>query len=409
MEEKGGESSQNNEKAVSKNYVDSKIAMTTILVVVFGAVFVLGLVLIGIQVSNRCTNNTDEQSGQTAVGPIMESIEVDYDSVYVDYNAPSSDSEEATNSFLALNGVKDEEYAIIHSSSELDDFVDAINSVKADDGAPFVYSVGSDFFKTGSIIAVAKEAAGFNVMDIEKVTRDESYNIHIDGSYSRFRGNSSVSGGVTLIQIQNIQPKTVTISWDASEHDNTADIPVKKPIVYLYPTKTTKVNVMLSNPERLTTDYPDYQKGWTVTAQPNGTLTDQNGKKYYALYYESKNTKKYSSDSLKEGFVVSREKVESFLDEKLAVLGLNFKEREEFITYWAGILEEKPYTFIRFQTAAEIEKNMGLIVAPKPDTMIRIVMEYQNLDTKIETKPQQLLPVSRQGFTVVEWGGTEIK
>ena len=136
-------------------------------------------------------------------------------------------------------------------------------------------------------------------MDIERVTRDESYNIHIDGSYSRFRGNSSVSGGVTLIQIQNIQPKTVTISWDASEYDNPAHIPVKKPIVYLYPTKTTKVNVMLSNPERLTTDYPDYQKGWTVTAQPNGTLTDQNGKKYYALYYESKNTKKYSSDSLR--------------------------------------------------------------------------------------------------------------
>ena len=52
---------------------------------------------------------------------------------------------------------------------------------------------------------------------------------------------------------------------------------------------------------------------------------------------------------------------------------------------------------------------MGLIVTPKPDTMIRIVMEYQNLDTKIETKPQQLSPISRQGFTVVEWGGTEIK
>ena len=98
MEEKGGESSQNNEKAVSKNYVDSKIAMTTILVVVFGVVFVLGLVLIGIQVSNKCTNNTDEQSGQTAVGPIMESIEVDYDNVYVDYNVPSSDSKEVTNS-----------------------------------------------------------------------------------------------------------------------------------------------------------------------------------------------------------------------------------------------------------------------------------------------------------------------
>ena len=408
MEEKGGESKQNSEKPVSKNYVDSKIALTAILVIVFGAIFIIGLVIIGMQVSNKCQNGGACDNNQAADGPVLESIDVNYERTIVSYSVLEAESEDVTNSFLALNGIKDEEYAIIRSSSELEDYVDAVNSLKTG-GTAFTYDVDSSFFKTGSIIVVAKEDTGIELMDIEKVTRDESYNIHIESAYSTLSYITERRGSVAFIKIQNIQPKAVSVSWDKEEYNYPAGVEVKKPIIYLYPTETTKVNVGLSNPERLTTDYPNYQKGWTVTAEPDGTLTDQNGKQYYALYYESKNTKQYGADSLNEGFVVSRDEVESFLEDKLSTLGLNYKEREEFITYWAGILEQKPYVFIRFQTAAEIDKNMGLIISPQPDTMIRVMMEYKTLDQKIEAKPQQLSPVTRHGFTVVEWGGTEIK
>ena len=408
MEEKGGESKQNSEKPVSKNYVDSKIALTAILVIVFGAIFIIGLVVIGMQVSNKCQNGGACDNNQAADGPVLESIDVDYERTIVSYSVPEAESEDATNSFLALNGIKDEEYAIIRSSSELEDYVEAVNSLKTS-GAAFTYDVDSSFFKTGSIIVIAKEDDGLHLMDVEKVTRDESYNIHIESAYSTLSYDDTGRGSVVFIKIQNIQPKAVSISWDKEEYNYPEDVVVKKPIIYLYPTETTKVNVRLSNPERLTTDYPNYQKGWTVTAEPDGTLTDQKGKQYYALYYESKNTKQYGADSLNEGFVVSRDEVEPFLEDKLSTLGLNYKEREEFITYWAGILEQKPYAFIRFQTATEIDKNMGLTVSPEPDTMIRVMMEYKTLDQKIETKLQQLSPVSRHGFTVVEWGGTEIK
>lgn len=57
----------------------------------------------------------------------------------------------------------------------------------------------------------------------------------------------------------------------------------------------------------------------------------------------------------------------------------------------------------------EIEENMPLLVTPSPDTLIRIIMDWKSLDNSIDVKEQTLTPVTRNGFTVVEWGGTEIK
>jgi hypothetical protein len=50
---------------------------------------------------------------------------------------------------------------------------------------------------------------------------------------------------------------------------------------------------------------------------------------------------------------------------------------------------------------------MPLNVSPAPETVIRINMEFKALDAPIEVKTQVLpeTPI-RQGFTLVEWGGT---
>lgn len=182
-----------------------------------------------------------------------------------------------------------------------------------------------------------------------------------------------------------------------------------KPIIYIYPEQETEVSVKLGYEDKITCIYPSYNNGWTVTAQPDGTLIDtKTNKKYYSLYYESDNTKKYDGN-LTEGFVVSTENVANFLEEKLAILGLNYKEAEEFIIYWLPKLEQKDYVYIRFQTMNEIEENMPLLVTPSPDTLIRIMMEWKGLDNSIDVKEQVLTPVTRNGYTVVEWGGTEIK
>ena len=58
-------------------------------------------------------------------------------------------------------------------------------------------------------------------------------------------------------------------------------------------------------------------------------------------------------------------------------------------------------------TKEEIDKEMPLDITPTPDTLIRVFMEYKALDEKIDIKEQVLTKASRQGYTVVEWGGTE--
>jgi len=52
---------------------------------------------------------------------------------------------------------------------------------------------------------------------------------------------------------------------------------------------------------------------------------------------------------------------------------------------------------------------MPLEVAPVPDTIIRINMQWKKIDEYIEVKEQKLEEIlERKGFTVVEWGGTKI-
>lgn len=181
----------------------------------------------------------------------------------------------------------------------------------------------------------------------------------------------------------------------------------KKPVIYLYPTEPTEITIKLGNPKNITTSYPIYNNGWTVIANPDGTLTDiKTGRKLYSLYWEGKHSEPFKLD---EGFIVKGEDTIKFLEEKLAILGLNEKESEEFIIYWLPILEKNKYNYIRFADIDEINKNMPLELSTKPDTIIRVLMQYKALDRPIKITEQKLEKTNRVGFTVVEWGGCEIK
>ncbi len=181
----------------------------------------------------------------------------------------------------------------------------------------------------------------------------------------------------------------------------------KKPIIYLYPTSETNISVKLGAPERLTHSYPKYSDGWNVLAQPNGDLKDlKTGRNLYSLYYENESIAHYQVQE--DGFVVASADVADFLEDKLALLGLNEHEAEEFIIYWLPELEKNEYNYIRFATAAEIAKDMPLSVSPTPDTTIRVIMTYKGLSAPINVKEQQLTPQTRSGYTLVEWGGVKI-
>ncbi len=167
------------------------------------------------------------------------------------------------------------------------------------------------------------------------------------------------------------------------------EITVYKPIIYLYPSKETKVSVKLLKEENLTCSYPKYNSKWYVLANPNGDLKDlYTGRYLYSLYYENKSDIKF--DVKRDGFIVKSEDVATFLEEKLAILGLNERETEEFIIYWLPKLESNKYNYIRFATSDEIHQNMPLEINPSPDTVIRILMTYKGLENAIEIEEQKL-------------------
>ena len=178
-----------------------------------------------------------------------------------------------------------------------------------------------------------------------------------------------------------------------------------KPMIYLYPEEDTYVNVKLGSPDKLTVSYPKYNNGWNVLAKKDGTLLSNN-REYYGLFWEGNNHINKVTD---EGFVVKGEDTVSFLEEKLAILGLNDREINEFIIFYLPKMESNNYNYIRFETREEIDSYMPLSVTPSPDTVIRVFMEYKPLNDKIEVKEQILEKVERNGFTVVEWGGSDIK
>ena len=180
----------------------------------------------------------------------------------------------------------------------------------------------------------------------------------------------------------------------------------EKPVIYLYPTTEQQVKVQLNYDGKLTCTYPQYNDGWDVIAQPDGTLTNiVDNREYSYLYWEGITNTELD---MSRGFVVKGEDTEKFLQEKLEYMGLIPKEYNEFIVYWLPILQENAYNFIAF-AGNDYENLAQLKITPEPDSILRVMMVYKPLDKLIQVEEQELKPFTRVGFTVVEWGGTEVK
>lgn len=178
-----------------------------------------------------------------------------------------------------------------------------------------------------------------------------------------------------------------------------------KPVIYLYPTEKTEVSVRLLLDGKLTCTYPAYRESWCVTAEPDGTLTDAAGQTYNYLYWEGETAAQWD---MTKGFCVKGEDTALFLEDALTKLGLNRREANEFIVYWLPLMEENSYNIISFQ-ADPYTDAAKLQITPNPDTLIRVFMVWHATDSFTELPPQELTAPERNGFTVIEWGGTELK
>lgn len=175
-----------------------------------------------------------------------------------------------------------------------------------------------------------------------------------------------------------------------------------KPVIYLYPEQTTKVSVKVSPVGGMTFSEPVYGDGWTVTAQPDGALTDASGAQWPYLFWEGRGG---LYEQPKRGWVVARDEVERLLDEKLSALGLIHQEIADFKEFWLPRMHDAPYYFVTFLGNRAMDELAPLSVSPLPDTVIRVLMDFSPLAEYTSVSPYSIRTPARNGFTVVEWGG----
>jgi len=231
-----------------------------------------------------------------------------------------------------------------------------------------------------------------------------------------------------LLFIQNPWKQWVALG----EYDFLLDGGCGKPVIYLYPTKPTQVSLKFNVPVQFTKQIPTYAGTWRVLAHPSGQLVNLNpaatdcrsidtqapGSEYallacqtntYPYLYWAGNVTSKDYPTLTDGWIVSRDELPHFLDEKLTEMGLNETEKNDFIGYWHPHLLEMtaPYFRISFLQTAELNSLFPMTITPQPDTTFRIFMDYSPLAERPqeEPEPQVLDKLVRNGFTLVEWGG----
>lgn len=176
-----------------------------------------------------------------------------------------------------------------------------------------------------------------------------------------------------------------------------------KPVIYLYPTEKTKVSVKVEPQRGFSYTDPPYNGGWEVMADSDGRLTEiSSGKNYPYLFWEGKGGI-YATPDL--GWTVKKSDVKKFLTGKLHEYRFNQKEIDDFLEFWLPRMQEKPYYFITFLGTSEMNRLAPLEITPKPDTVIRVLMDFTPLDNYVPSKGYKISTPERNGFTVMEWGG----
>ncbi|MEI7621728.1 MAG: hypothetical protein WCJ51_04295 [Candidatus Moraniibacteriota bacterium] len=179
-----------------------------------------------------------------------------------------------------------------------------------------------------------------------------------------------------------------------------------KPVIYLYPEQKEKISVQVTPTAGMSVSIPEYNGGWNVVADSQSNIFNLADEKTYPyLFWEGSGNSIYHMPE--RGFVVTMENLNSFFDEKLSQEGLIQKEINDFKEFWIPkmLTEKKPYYFVTFVDRATIDKLAPLEINPKPDTTIRVLMDFKGLDNSIPVQGFNIKTPQRIGFTAVEWGG----
>lgn len=171
---------------------------------------------------------------------------------------------------------------------------------------------------------------------------------------------------------------------------------VEKPNIYLYSDEDMTVGVRLGNSEFITKSIPEYAGGWSADIY-GGSL---NGSEDYLFYEASLERSLFQVD---RGYVLRASDLEADLSAVLDATGYSEKEKADFLEYWLGRFEEGTSYLMCPQSLEVIEDAMKLELSVPADSVNRYWYYFVPLPLKYEEA--EIVPIVRDGFTVVEWGG----
>ncbi len=239
----------------------------------------------------------------------------------------------------------------------------------------------------------------------EKNVFEEMYDLHYAGY------DSQTGGEKKKFSFEEFLKRKPLVFWqdpfgDFMEFRNAEFIPMAecgKPVIYLYPEKEMDVRVEVAPNGGFTKTEPIYHKGWFVKATPESNIYNYADKKMYPyLFWEGR---ALNYEISKKGFVVRESEVASFLNKKLTLLGLEEKEKADFMEFWLPRFQGYPYYFVSFLPQEQFDALAPLSVFPHPQTVIRVFMDFRGLEKPIKVVEPEIQTPLRKGFTVVEWGG----
>lgn len=250
--------------------------------------------------------------------------------------------------------------------------------------------------------------SGLNENRTAVIGKDNSFEIKLKpGKYSFQFFYDDYHNEITTMNIEaRAKHKTfVSCHFEQTRYQ----IQCEKPVIYLYPIIPTLVDIKVKPTGNLTFTYPSYENGWQVQAQPDGQLTHKN-QFYNYLFWESEQDWKPETKHFETGFVVNRSDVTAFLEEKLSAFGFNSKEKADFITYWGPQLVQSERNFVHFILNEACNEFAQLDISPKPDHLYRFYMISMPMNEGDEypVPQQEITPMKREGFVVLEWGGSKI-
>ncbi|MBK7129295.1 MAG: hypothetical protein IPM74_07725 [Crocinitomicaceae bacterium] len=189
-----------------------------------------------------------------------------------------------------------------------------------------------------------------------------------------------------------------------------------KPVIYLYGDDVTAELEIVPTGEFKFVYPPLNNNKWNINSSADGICTDlSTGKKYPYLFWEGNHPNLHfiQNENSLEAFLIDTDTSVIFFENILAEIGLNTKEATDFITFWGPRVQASPYVLIQFLTTQQYGKEIAeLKINPQPQNILRLHMYFLPLEhdkLNIELIRPHFQKISREGFTVIEWGGSELK